>query len=211
MRRPTSAGPSGALRSRTRLSRRRRLRCGGLAGSRGKIHDDVMALAKTTRPTLAATVARPRLFRRLDRARQRPVTWVWGPPGAGKTTLVASYLAARRRPALWYQVDGGDGDVATFFYYLGQAAPRRRRPAPAPDARVPARPRHLRPALLPRALRAPQAALHGRLRQLPGSDGRLPAAGGRGEALDEIPRTAASSSSAGASLLPPSLVTAPGG
>jgi len=28
-----------------------------------------MALTKTTRPTLAGTVARPRLFRRLDRAR----------------------------------------------------------------------------------------------------------------------------------------------
>jgi ATP/maltotriose-dependent transcriptional regulator MalT/DNA-binding SARP family transcriptional activator len=89
-----------------------------------------MALAKTTRPTLAATVARPRLFHLLDRARRRPVSWVWGPPGAGKTTLVASYLRARKVRTLWYQLDEGDADVATFFYYLGLAAPRRRRPLP---------------------------------------------------------------------------------
>src|SRR5499433_1014866 len=89
-----------------------------------------MALAKTTRPTLATTVARPRLFRLLDRARRRPVTWVWGPPGAGKTTLVVSYLQARKVRTLWYQLDEGDADVATFFYYLGLAAPRRRRPLP---------------------------------------------------------------------------------
>jgi ATP/maltotriose-dependent transcriptional regulator MalT len=89
-----------------------------------------MALAKTTRPTLATTVRRTRLFRRLERARRVPVTWVWGPPGSGKTTLVASYLAATRRRALWYQLDQGDGDVATFFYYLGLAAPRRRTPLP---------------------------------------------------------------------------------
>src|SRR5258707_14254910 len=90
-----------------------------------------MALAKTSRPTLATTtVARRRLFRLLDRARRKPVTWVWGPPGAGKTTLVASYLQARKVRTLWYQLDEGDADVATFFYYLGVAAPRRRRPLP---------------------------------------------------------------------------------
>jgi ATP/maltotriose-dependent transcriptional regulator MalT/DNA-binding SARP family transcriptional activator len=89
-----------------------------------------MPLAKTTRPALATTVARPRLFRLLDRARRQPVTWVWGPPGAGKTTLVASYLRSRKVRALWYQLDEGDDDVATFFYYLGLAAPRRRRPLP---------------------------------------------------------------------------------
>jgi ATP/maltotriose-dependent transcriptional regulator MalT len=77
-------------------------------------------------------LVRPRLVRRLDLARKKPVTWVWAPPGAGKTTLVASYLAARRTRGLWYKVDEGDADVATFFYYLGLAAPRRRRPLPLP-------------------------------------------------------------------------------
>src|SRR5258705_13889696 len=51
-------------------------------------------LRQDHRPTLARTLARPRLFRRFDRAGQRPVTWVWAPPGSGKTTVVASYLAA---------------------------------------------------------------------------------------------------------------------
>jgi ATP/maltotriose-dependent transcriptional regulator MalT/DNA-binding SARP family transcriptional activator len=55
---------------------------------------------------------------------------VCGPPGAGKTTLVASYLVSRRRRGLWYQLDPGDADVATFLYYLARAAPRRRRPLP---------------------------------------------------------------------------------
>jgi hypothetical protein len=94
-----------------------------------------MALAKTTRPTQAAILVRPRLVRRLDLARRKPVTWVWAPPGAGKTTLVANYLAARKTRGLWYQVDEGDADVTTFFYYLGLAAPPAA-PAPA-DARVP--------------------------------------------------------------------------
>ena len=89
-----------------------------------------MALAKTTRPTLAGTVERSRLFRLLDRAGRQPVTWVWAPAGSGKTTLVASYLTNRRIRPLWYRIDEGDADVATFFYYLGRAAPRRRRSLP---------------------------------------------------------------------------------
>jgi DNA-binding SARP family transcriptional activator len=43
---------------------------------------------------------------------------VTGPPGAGKTTLIASYIEARDLPSVWYQVDAGDADAATFFYYL---------------------------------------------------------------------------------------------
>jgi len=80
-------------------------------------------LAKLTRPRLARAVSRPRLFERLDEARATyPGVCVVGPPGAGKTTLVASWLDARRIKGIWYQVDAGDGDLATFFYYLGRAA-----------------------------------------------------------------------------------------
>src|SRR5881392_1428524 len=71
-----------------------------------------------TPPRLSGVCERVRLFRVLDRAQRRPVTWVCGPPGAGKTTLIASYVAARRLRTLWYQVDPIDADVATFFYYL---------------------------------------------------------------------------------------------
>jgi ATP/maltotriose-dependent transcriptional regulator MalT len=50
--------------------------------------------------------------------RERPVIWIAGPAGCGKTTLVSSYLEARGIPCLWDQIDQGDADPATFFYYL---------------------------------------------------------------------------------------------
>jgi len=90
-------------------------------------------LAKLTRPRLTDVFLRERLFRRLDGAR-RSLIWITAPPGAGKTTLVSSYLAERKLRHLWYQLDQGDDDLATFFHYLGlvagYAAPRRRRALP---------------------------------------------------------------------------------
>lgn len=81
------------------------------------------AFAKLSPPRLHPDVlARTRLFALLDEAAQRPVVWLHAPPGAGKTTLVAGWLAARQRLALWYQVDDGDADAASFVYYLKQAA-----------------------------------------------------------------------------------------
>lgn len=71
-------------------------------------------------------MGRERLFGLLDQRRARPLVWIASPPGAGKTTLVASYLDARSLANVWYQLDSGDHDPATFFYYLGLAAPRAR-------------------------------------------------------------------------------------
>jgi LuxR family transcriptional regulator, maltose regulon positive regulatory protein len=79
-------------------------------------------LAKLTRPRSDGLLARERLFALLDQAAPRPVWWVSGPPGAGKTSLISSYLDARQRGGIWYQVDRGDNDPATFFHYLGTAA-----------------------------------------------------------------------------------------
>jgi len=80
------------------------------------------ALAKLTRPKLYDALSRPRLYALLDEASTRPIIWVCAPPGAGKTTLVASYLEARNRRHLWYQIDAGDADPATFVHYMRTAA-----------------------------------------------------------------------------------------
>ena len=80
------------------------------------------ALAKVSRPILTGIFQRKRLFNVLDRSRNHPVIWVSGPPGSGKTMLITNYIEARGLPCLWYQVDEGDQDPATFFYYLGHAA-----------------------------------------------------------------------------------------
>lgn len=92
------------------------------------------SLAKLTPPSLPRVLDRPRLYRELDAARKRPIVWVTGPAGSGKTTLVASYLRARRVPTLWYRLDTGDAEPATLFHYLGLAA---RRVAPRQRTRLP--------------------------------------------------------------------------
>lgn len=78
------------------------------------------SLAKITRPRYSDVLRRERLFARLDDARF-PLVWVTAPPGAGKTTLASSYLADSGVSHLWYQLDSGDDDLATFFHYLGLA------------------------------------------------------------------------------------------
>lgn len=90
--------------------------------------------AKISHPACSGVFPRARLFRLLDQNHDQPLLWIGGPPGSGKTTLVASWLEARRLPFLWYQVDEGDADPASFFYYLSLAAkkanPRKRKPLP---------------------------------------------------------------------------------
>ena len=69
--------------------------------------------AKVCPPRQRKVHLRSRLFARLDQARRSPCVWVAGPPGAGKTTLVSSYLGRESEaPSIWYQVDAGDRDIA---------------------------------------------------------------------------------------------------
>jgi LuxR family maltose regulon positive regulatory protein len=93
-----------------------------------------ISIAKITRPRLQKVLPRKRLFDLLDKGLLTPVTWVTSPAGSGKTTLIASWLDAKKLPCLWYQVDQGDADIASFFYYMGlatqKAAPRYRKPLP---------------------------------------------------------------------------------
>ena len=79
-------------------------------------------IAKITRPIITGVLPRERPFHLLDSGLNRPVTWIAGPAGSGKTTLIASYLDARKLPCIWYQIDEGDADIATLFYYMGLAA-----------------------------------------------------------------------------------------
>jgi len=92
------------------------------------------SIAKLTQPSAAGILPRERLLCQIDQKRSYPVIWITGPAGSGKTTLVSSYLAARNLSCLWYQVDEGDGDIASFFYYLGLAAgkafPRKKQALP---------------------------------------------------------------------------------
>lgn len=76
-------------------------------------------IPKLLPPRLNNVYQRERLFNLLDEQEHQRVIWVSSPAGSGKTTLVASYLEEKDAPSIWYQVDEGDSDVASFFHYLG--------------------------------------------------------------------------------------------
>jgi len=91
------------------------------------------SIAKIARPRVAGVFPRTRLFNLLDRYLNSSAVWISASAGSGKTTLAASYIKERDIPSIWYQMDEGDADIATFFYYLGCAASKeapRRRPLP---------------------------------------------------------------------------------
>ena len=79
------------------------------------MNESTIPLAKLTRPRIHGPILRKRLFKLLDERERHSVIWVSGPPGSGKTTLVASYVESRKIPTYWLQLDEGDRDLATFF------------------------------------------------------------------------------------------------
>lgn len=77
--------------------------------------------AKISRPRSSGTFPRQRLFDLIEQHRSQPALWISGPPGAGKTSLVTDYLGETDSKTVWYQIDEGDKDIPTFYYYLGEA------------------------------------------------------------------------------------------
>jgi ATP/maltotriose-dependent transcriptional regulator MalT/DNA-binding SARP family transcriptional activator len=69
-----------------------------------------------------------RLFELLDRARAGRAVWISGQAGAGKTSLLSSWIASRKLKCLWYNLDEGDSDPATLFHFLKLAAEPLRTP-----------------------------------------------------------------------------------
>ena len=95
-------------------------------------------LGKLNPPRLGRTIDRDRLFEEIEQFSGAPGLWIAGPPGIGKTTLVATYLNRRALPCVWLQLDAGDIDPATFVHFLGAAATplagRRQLRLPLPSA-----------------------------------------------------------------------------
>lgn len=94
---------------------------------------DLRHPAKLTAPRVGSVFPRERLFAQLDAVRGGGnIVWIAAPAGAGKTTLVTSYLQARRAKAVWVRIDPADSDAASFFHDLAPAAAGgRRAPLPA--------------------------------------------------------------------------------
>jgi LuxR family transcriptional regulator, maltose regulon positive regulatory protein len=80
-------------------------------------HNPVAATV-TDRTKRAPLLPRQRLFALLDEWRSLPMLWIGGPPGAGKTALVASYLEARQLPSVWHHLDEEDNDPEMFLQHL---------------------------------------------------------------------------------------------
>jgi LuxR family maltose regulon positive regulatory protein len=68
-------------------------------------------------PEPAAIVSRPRLIDALDSGTSRPLTLLAAPPGAGKTALLAGWIAAGHAPGpvAWVSLDPADADRRRFW------------------------------------------------------------------------------------------------
>lgn len=87
----------------------------GFTPVEGKLHAPV-------RPH--GTIERPRLVRLLADPDGPPIVAVVAPPGYGKSTLLAAWLAADPRPAAWLTLDELDNDPATLVTYLATTLSR---------------------------------------------------------------------------------------
>lgn len=75
-------------------------------------------------PPTGDNLPRPHLIQWLEGHSQQRLILVSAPPGYGKTTLLADFLAAHSGPAAWYQLEPSDSDPTVFLTYLIEAIRR---------------------------------------------------------------------------------------
>jgi len=84
-----------------------------------------LLLAKLLPPLpRAGAVPRARLTAQLEGADAQRLTLVAAPPGFGKTTAVADWLASAGRACAWVSLDADDSDELRFWRYLAAALDR---------------------------------------------------------------------------------------
>jgi len=91
--------------------------------------------AKIVKPNVSAVLHRERIFSKLNTfTKNYPLTWVSSPGGAGKTSLISSFLDKRSAKSLWYSVDERDEEITDLFHYLSLAgkklSPRKKKELP---------------------------------------------------------------------------------
>ena len=88
-------------------------------------NSEEVLLSKITAPSRPDwIVRRMRIERHITTGTARSLTVVTGPPGAGKTTAVASWAAGARGPAAWVTLDRYDGRPSVFWSTIVEALRR---------------------------------------------------------------------------------------
>jgi len=93
------------------------------ASSRRRVKSpDEVLLSKITAPVRPDWfVGRTRIDRHISVGTSGPLTVVTGPPGAGKTTAAASWMAAARGPVAWVTIDRYDSRPSVFWATVVEA------------------------------------------------------------------------------------------
>ena len=91
---------------------------------------------KLSPPRLDGLVSRSRLLKQMERS--GGIVTIVGPPVSGKTCLAVSWtnlawITERAVDVFWYQINDADGDIATFFQLIEDAASQR----PPPNLKLP--------------------------------------------------------------------------
>src|SRR5436190_24009026 len=75
-------------------------------------------IAKLVAPRGTQIVRRARVLSAIDRQLRAGACWVAAPAGYGKTIAITDYLQKKGTRYVWYRVDDGDQDIASFFHYM---------------------------------------------------------------------------------------------